>query len=80
MAEEFEQEENVKPDDGLGTDPAALHLALSQDTPDARAYLRQQTQVGARQSRWLDVQMETLENLKHLEVSHLRWRRFKDQA
>ncbi len=36
MAEEFE-EEGGRPDDGIGADPTALHLALSPDTHEARA-------------------------------------------
>ena len=54
-------------------DAAAVALSLdAPDSPDARIFLR-------KQSRMLDLQMQTMREQEALQMSHLRWRRFADR-
>src|SRR5215472_13967851 len=52
---------------------AAVALALdAPNSPDASTFLR-------KQSRMLDMQMQTMRDQEALHMSHLRWRRFADR-
>jgi tetratricopeptide (TPR) repeat protein len=53
-------------------DAVAMHAALSGSSHEARDYLR-------KQSRLVDLQIDTLQKQDEFETSHLRWRRFNDQ-
>ncbi|HEX3432096.1 MAG TPA: hypothetical protein VHT03_14540 [Rhizomicrobium sp.] len=53
-------------------DAAAVGIAMNHGTPEALAYLREQTDLARLQRQYLSEQ-------NAFELSHLRWRRFNDQ-
>jgi hypothetical protein len=74
-------ENNAAPDNaGQSADPAALHIAMTSESVEARDYLRKQTELADKQSRLADLQIDTLQKKDEFELSHLRFRRFSDYA
>ncbi len=65
---------------GPVNDPAAIGLAFNTSSAEAREYLRKQSVLADKQSRFADLQIDTLEKKDEFELSHLRFRRFSDYA
>ena len=67
---ENESDDGLKP--SQQADAAAMHTALGGTSEEARAYLREQTELAR-------LQKQNLVEQNAFELSHLRWRRFNDQ-
>jgi tetratricopeptide (TPR) repeat protein len=82
MIDEPSGDDTAEPDVNISSSAAAPALSIFQGngtSEEAREYLRRQSNLSDKQSRFLDLQMESLHEQRQLHISHLKWRRFNDQ-